>query len=161
MASPARAVAQRTSCSRRSTIAGSAGASMTFASSHQKLDPSSKTRLSAWTSGCLPCAGSQLQERCQFLRDSPGSRRHSENRLVYGSPNPRRARHGELRVPLSDSLHAQFYPDPPEIVFGEPISHATPIGGTTGAFEVRVTGLRPIYNFVRDEVIPRFAGFFK
>jgi len=60
----------------------------------------------------------------------------------------------EMSVPLSDQFYVQLNPDPPEIVFGEPIN----IAGNR--FEVRIADLRAIYNFVRDEVIPRFAGFF-
>ena len=61
----------------------------------------------------------------------------------------------EITVSLSDKFKAQLQPGPPEIIFGKPMDSAGP------GFEVRIGELRPIYEFVRDSVIPRFACFFK
>lgn len=61
----------------------------------------------------------------------------------------------EVAVSLSRKFKAQFDPDPPEIIFGKPIDSAGP------GFEVRIGAFRDIYDFVRNDVIPRFAGFFK
>lgn len=66
--------------------------------------------------------------------------------LGYGS---------EVTVSLSDKFKVQFDPDPPEIVFGKPVDAAGP------GFEVHIGTLRAIHDFVRNDAIPRFAGFFK
>lgn len=60
----------------------------------------------------------------------------------------------ELTVSSSDKFKAQFDPDPPEIIFGKPADSAGPW------FEVRIGALRAIYDFVRNDVVPRFYGFF-
>jgi hypothetical protein len=44
--------------------------------------------------------------------------------------------------------------------FKPKITHAVFFGEYMGDFEVSVPRLREIYNFVCDEVIPKFAGFF-
>jgi hypothetical protein len=61
----------------------------------------------------------------------------------------------EVAMSLADKSKAQFDPDPIQIVFGKPID------GAGDFFEVRVAGLTRIYEFVRNDVIPTFAGFFK
>lgn len=61
----------------------------------------------------------------------------------------------EVTISLSDKYKAQFDPDPIEIIFGRPIY------ASGESFEVRFKVLRPIHKFVRDDVLPRFAGFFK
>jgi hypothetical protein len=61
----------------------------------------------------------------------------------------------EISVSLSNVFEVNFEPEPMEIIFGEPVPSCY------GGFEVRITTLRTIHDFVRDDVIPRFAGFFK
>jgi hypothetical protein len=68
---------------------------------------------------------------------------------------PRELHYGiEITIPLSLKDEVEFYPQPPEFIFGEPID------STGQAFEIRESGLADIYNFVRDHVLPRFACFF-
>jgi len=68
----------------------------------------------------------------------------------------RRFKHAvEIEVPLSDKFKFQLDAEPPEIILGEP--H----GSISSGFEVRIAELRPIHHFVRNDVIPAFAGFFK
>jgi hypothetical protein len=61
----------------------------------------------------------------------------------------------EIAIPLSEKNNLKFHPTKREIVFGEPILNSR------SGFEVRLQALDTIHNFIRDEVIPRFAGFFK
>ena len=61
----------------------------------------------------------------------------------------------EITVPLTDKFKVQIKEEQSEIILGEPFE------STSSGFEVRVAELRPIYNFVRDDVVPRFAGFLK
>jgi len=57
--------------------------------------------------------------------------------------------------PLSLKKEVKFELHSPEIVFGEPIdSPGTP-------FEIRENEITEIYNFVRNDVIRRFARFFQ
>jgi hypothetical protein len=62
----------------------------------------------------------------------------------------------EISVSLSDKFKINIQEETSEIVLGEPYADSTSSG-----FEVRVTQLRPIYDFVRNDVLPRFAGFLK
>jgi hypothetical protein len=61
----------------------------------------------------------------------------------------------EIRVALSHRNKVQFQANPFELILGEPIPTCY------GIFEARITTLRAIHDFVGDEVITRFAGFFK
>lgn len=61
----------------------------------------------------------------------------------------------EIRVALSHRNKVQFEPEPFELILGEPVPNCY------GSFEARIATLRSIHNFVRDELIPRFVGFFK
>ena len=62
----------------------------------------------------------------------------------------------EISIPLAEKFKVQLDPEESEIVLGEPFGSL----GSSG-FEVRITKLRSIYDFVGDSVIPRFTGFFK
>jgi hypothetical protein len=61
----------------------------------------------------------------------------------------------EIPISLSDKFNVKLEPEATEVVFGEPVS----IRGRR--FEVRGGDLHAAHVFVRDEVIPRFTGFFK
>lgn len=61
----------------------------------------------------------------------------------------------EISVPLTDKFKVKIYQERADIVLGEPI------GNLSSGFGVRVAELRPIYDFVRNDIAPRFAGFFK
>lgn len=62
----------------------------------------------------------------------------------------------ELYFDLVDKYKIQLDPIKTEIIFGEPIDAFGNIG-----LELRIEDFTTIYNFVRNDVIPRFAGFFK
>jgi hypothetical protein len=61
----------------------------------------------------------------------------------------------EIYVSLSDKFKVQLQEEQSEVILGEPFD------GASGGFEVRVAELRPIYDFIRDDVVPRFAAFLK
>jgi hypothetical protein len=61
----------------------------------------------------------------------------------------------EIWVSLSNMFGANFEPEPMEIIFGEPAPCCY------GGFEIRVATLRAVHDFIRDDVVPRFAGLFK
>jgi hypothetical protein len=61
----------------------------------------------------------------------------------------------ELIFDLSDKYKVKFDPIRPEIIFGEPIDMFGNVG-----LEMRIADLGRIYDFVRNEVIPRFSCFF-
>jgi hypothetical protein len=64
--------------------------------------------------------------------------------------------HGfEVTVHLTDKYKVQLQPMRTEIIFGEPI------GSPGGGFEIRIATFRTIYDFVRNDVLPRFTSFFK
>jgi hypothetical protein len=62
----------------------------------------------------------------------------------------------EVFFDLRDKFKIQLDPIQTELILGEPINSPG-----SGGFEVRIATLRTIYDFVRNEVSPRFAGFFK
>jgi hypothetical protein len=65
--------------------------------------------------------------------------------------------HGVIvSVPLAEKDELQLNVEVPSIIFGDPID--SPDG--TGDLEIDLEGLRAIYDFVRQEVVPRFTGFF-
>jgi len=61
-----------------------------------------------------------------------------------------------VSVPLAEKTKLELNVDVPEIIFGEPIDR------TDGAsdFEIGLDGLSAIHDFVGNEVVPKFAGFF-
>lgn len=61
-----------------------------------------------------------------------------------------------VSVPLAEKAELQLNVDVPGIVFGEPIDRTD----GTSDFEIDLEGLSAVYDFVRNEVVPRFAGFF-
>jgi len=61
----------------------------------------------------------------------------------------------EVAVSLSDKFKIKLDPVNPEVILGEPLT------GISSGFQVRIAELRTIYEFVRNEVVPKFAGFFK
>jgi hypothetical protein len=61
----------------------------------------------------------------------------------------------ELYYDLVDKYKIQLDPIKTEIIFGEPIDTFGNIG-----LELRIGDFTTIYDFVRNDVIPRFAGFF-
>jgi hypothetical protein len=58
-------------------------------------------------------------------------------------------------IPLSEKGNVQLDPGTPEAVFGEPISTAK-----EGSFTITLQGFGDIYNFVFNDVLPRFESFF-
>ncbi|HSR07631.1 MAG TPA: hypothetical protein VLM42_10800 [Bryobacteraceae bacterium] len=81
---------------------------------------------------------------CRFTLD--GASEFSERRFQHAV---------EIHVPLSDKFKVQLNAQQPEIILGEPS------GDMSSGFEVRIAQLRPIHDFVRNDVTPAFAGFFK
>lgn len=61
----------------------------------------------------------------------------------------------EMVFSLADKFVVKLDPGPPEIILGRPIDSSGP------PFEAPLTVLRDIHKFIRNEVLPRFAGFFK
>ena len=61
-----------------------------------------------------------------------------------------------ISVPIADKEKFQLNISIDDIVFGEPIELPDGISD----FEVTMDGLSAIYDFVRNDVVPRFAGFF-
>jgi hypothetical protein len=61
-----------------------------------------------------------------------------------------------VSVPLSEKDKLQLNVDVPGIVFGEPIDRTD----GTSDLEIDLDGLTAIYNFTRQDVVPRFSGLF-
>jgi hypothetical protein len=62
----------------------------------------------------------------------------------------------EISVPLPEKSQLELNVNVPRVVFGEPIERTDAISD----FEITIDGLDSIYNFIRGDVVPMFAGFF-
>jgi hypothetical protein len=63
----------------------------------------------------------------------------------------------EIGVPLVEKDKLELEVNVPGIVFGEPIDKTDGVSG----FEITLDGLRSVCDFVRQETVPRFEGFFR
>lgn len=61
-----------------------------------------------------------------------------------------------ITVPLAEKEQLQLNINVPRITFGDPIDSVDAVSD----FEIGIERLEEIYNFVRDEVIPKFERFF-
>lgn len=65
--------------------------------------------------------------------------------------------HGTLiSIPLADKDKFQLKIEVPDIPFGEPIDATDAVSD----FEITLDGLSKIYDFVRNDVVPKFESFF-
>jgi hypothetical protein len=62
----------------------------------------------------------------------------------------------EIVVPLSEKEKVEFHVDVTGVVFGDPID----VTDGVSDFEIEADGLDAIYQFVRDDAVPRFEVFF-
>jgi hypothetical protein len=63
----------------------------------------------------------------------------------------------EISVPLADKAKFHIEIECPSIVFGDPIIRTNEIGD----FEIGLEGLDRIYDFIRNDAVPRFQCFFR
>jgi hypothetical protein len=61
-----------------------------------------------------------------------------------------------VSIPLADKDKLELKIEVPDIPFGDPIDTADAIAD----FEITLDGLRKIYDFVRNDVVPKFEAFF-
>jgi hypothetical protein len=62
----------------------------------------------------------------------------------------------EMGVPLTEKAKFQIDINCPGVVFGEPIETTDAVSD----FEISIEGLESIYNFIRNDAVPRFESFF-
>src|SRR6185437_16302475 len=62
-----------------------------------------------------------------------------------------------VTVPLAKKEQLQLDVNIVRVVFGAPIDTVN----TTSDFEIGIERFEEIYNFVRNDVVPRFKGFFR
>lgn len=63
----------------------------------------------------------------------------------------------EISIPLAEKAKLHIEVTCPGVVFGEPIDSTDAVSD----FEISIEGLERIYDFIRNDVVPRFEMFFK
>jgi hypothetical protein len=62
----------------------------------------------------------------------------------------------EISVPLAEKAKLQMNIECPGVIFGDPIE----VTDAVADFEIEIDGLERIYNFLRNDLVPRFDSFF-